>query len=170
MPKLIELGWNFNPARVVLVVSLLIVITHRSPCFIVVKVHLLPQGSAALPRVDELSGELVAEADVVWAAAPLPVADARSGAWPRVGVGSTTSLVAVVACTRLYAALAARPCDRVRNRSTRDGVDERRLSTSCNKNTTLSTGLKTKKGSLHFVWARKCMKLLEVEEHDFDTR
>lgn len=108
-------------------------VSHRSSRFVVVQVHLLPQGSAALSRVHELSGELVAEADVVGAAAPLPVSDAGGGDGPRVGVGAAAGLMAVVARAGLYAALAAGACDRVRHRCTRDGVDERCLSTTCNK-------------------------------------
>lgn len=97
------------------------------------QVHLLPQGPATLSRVHELSGELVAEADVVGAAAPLPVSDAGGGDGPRVGVGAAAGLMAVVARAGLYAALAAGACDRVRHCRTRDGVDERGLSTACNK-------------------------------------
>lgn len=97
------------------------------------QVHLLPQGPATLSRVDELSGELVAEADVVGAATPLPVSDAGGGDGPRVGVGAATGLMTVVARAGLDAAFAAGPCDCVRHCGTRDGVDERRLSTTCNR-------------------------------------
>lgn len=112
---------------------LIVWVSHRSSRFVVVQVHLLPQGPATLSRVHELSGELVAEANVVGAAAPLPVSDAGGGDGPRVGVGAAAGLMAVVARAGLYAALAAGACNRVRHRRTRDGVDERCLSTTCNK-------------------------------------
>lgn len=113
--------------------SLTYIHTYRSSGFVVVKIHLLSEAAPSFSGVDELPGELVAEADVVRTAAPLPVANAlrrRRGA----GVGRAPRLVTVVAGTRLDAALAARPRHGVRHRRAGDGVNERRLSTPCQTN------------------------------------
>jgi len=92
-----------------------------------VNVHLLPQIATPFSDIDELAGELEAVADVVGAAAPLPVAQAwhsNRDLWrPR--------LVTVVTRARLDATLAARPGYRVRHPRTHDGVDERRFSATC---------------------------------------
>ena len=81
------------------------------------KVHLLPEVPAAFASIDELAGESEAVADVVAAAAPLPVAYTRR----------SSRLVRVIAGAGLYAALAAGSGDAVRHRGARYRVDERRL-------------------------------------------
>ena len=101
--------------------------TYRSACLVVVEVHLLAQVAAALAGVHEFSGELEAVADVVGAAAPLPVPQAVHG-----GDLGGPGLVAVVTRTGLYAALTARPGDGVRHAGARDRIYERRLSAPCN--------------------------------------
>lgn len=91
-------------------------------------VHLLSEVATSLARVHELSRELESVAYVVRASSPLPVSQAGHGAVDK----RRPRLVTVIARTRLDAALAAGPGYCVRHPRTRDGVDERRLSTTCN--------------------------------------
>jgi hypothetical protein len=96
----------------------------HSASLVVVNVHLLPQIATPFSDIDELAGELEAVADVVGAAAPLPVAQA----WHSNGDLWRPRLVTVVTRARLDATLAARPGYRVRHPRTHDGVDESRFS------------------------------------------
>ena len=101
--------------------------TYHSASLVVVNVHLLSQIATPFSDIDELAGELEAVADVVGAAAPLPVAQA----WHSNGDLWRPRLVTVVTRARLDATLAARPGYRVRHPRTHDGVDERRFSATC---------------------------------------
>lgn len=104
-------------------------ITYHSAGLVVVQVHLLAQVAAALAGVDKVARELEAEADVVGAAAPLPVADAGHLAGRR--HLRRLAVVAVVAGARLDGALGAGARNRVGDRRTGDGVQEGGLAAAC---------------------------------------
>lgn len=91
------------------------------------QVHLLAKATATFARVHEQPGELVPEVDVVRAATPFPVLDARHGV---LDVRSA-ALVRGVARARLDHALRARPGHGVRHTRAGDRVYERGLPETC---------------------------------------
>lgn len=93
------------------------------------QVHLFAQRAAPLAGVDKVAGKLEAEADVVTAAAPLPVADARHHA--HVVHLRFAVVVRVIASARLDRTFAARPRHTVRYRRAGDRVDKCRFTTTC---------------------------------------
>lgn len=104
------------------------------------KIHLLSQVPSLFSGVDERPGKFETESYVVGATAPFPVSDS----WQGVGGSSslmvsysrgqrTPALVAVIAGTRFNGTLAAGSGDRMRDRSTRDCVDESGFPTPCNR-------------------------------------
>jgi hypothetical protein len=104
--------------------------TYPSACFVVVEVHLLPDGLAPFPRVDEFPADREPESNVVRAAPPFEVPDSGDGSVPR-DLGP--ALVVRLAVASVDGALAAGPRNRMGHRRTRYGVDESRFSASCNK-------------------------------------
>lgn len=108
--------------------------TYRSSRLVVVQIHLLAQIAAAFPGVDELPREFEAEANVVGAAAPLPVAD-PGGTGRRSPRLRRPRLVAVITGAGFDGAFAASSRHRVRYRCTGDGIDEPGFSTSCQRST-----------------------------------
>lgn len=102
------------------------------------QIHLLPDIPPPFSRIDELPGELEAEADVVRAAAPLPVSDPRgapAGPGPR-GLDAP-GLVTIVARAGLYAALRTGASHCVRHSGAGDGVDEGGLAASWGNDKTI---------------------------------
>lgn len=92
----------------------------RSSGFVVVQIHLLPQISAALSRIDEFTGELEAVTDVVGTTTPFPVAN----------TGRCSRLMSVVAGAGLNASFAARSRYAVGHRGAGYRVDESGLPTT----------------------------------------
>lgn len=94
------------------------------------QIHLLAQIASSLAGVHELARELEAEANVVGAAAPLPIPNAGHAASLMIGL-RWTRLVAVVAGAGLDGALAAGPGYRMGHSRAGDSIDEARLAAAC---------------------------------------
>lgn len=109
------------------------VVTYRSAGLVVVEIHFFSERFAAFAGVYEFSAESEAEADVVATAAPLP--DTHIGGGGRAASVRLALHMRVVAGARLDRALRAGARHRVRDARARYRVDERRLSTTCCKET-----------------------------------
>lgn len=93
------------------------------------QIHLFAQIASALAGVHELARELEAEADVVGAAAPLPIPDASHAA-RLIGL-RRARLMAVVTGAGLDGALAASSRYRMGYSCAGNGIDEARLTAAC---------------------------------------
>lgn len=102
------------------------------------QVHLLSNIPSPLSSVDKLPGELEPEADVVGAAAPLPVPDSsRSPTGPGPSGLDAPGLVAVITRAGLYAALRTGASNRMSHSGAGDGVDKGGLTATYGQNRTI---------------------------------